>query len=145
MTQEATPSYDSLKHFLSIMFESLADLRGLEPEEYPMALLAVQESRGRSAAMRALTTAISDLFVVLKTRTPERKDEINRKLEEAGAPSVALVAAWLSKKNGKVLQRGFIKTDDEFEQISTLRDDVTLSEEERMALQRLLDKYEFGK
>jgi len=145
MTRETTLSYESLRLFVSMMFEYLVDLRGLDPEDHPMALLAVQEQRGRSVATRSLTTAISELFVMLKISKKACGEELDLLLAEAGAPSVALVGAWLSKKNRKVLKRGHIETDGEFEKISALRDDPALGEGERETLQLMLDQYEFGK
>ena len=95
--------------------------------------------------MKSVTQGISDLLSFLKDTSPERRAEVDRKLIEAGAPSVALVSAWMSRKNGRVLKRGAIETDEEFERIGALRDDKTLTEDERAVFQRLLDEYEFGK
>jgi hypothetical protein len=65
-------------------------------------------------------------------------------LVEAKAPSIALVRAWASRKARKVLERGHIQSDEEFEHMKGLLDTTGLGERERASIQAMVDAYEFG-
>lgn len=78
----------------------------------------------------------------LKQERPERLRILAHELSAAGAPSIAMVRAWFSRKAGIILSRGRIESEEEFYLIGSLLDNPDLSE--RDTLQRLLDGFEFG-
>lgn len=134
-------TYDSLKKFFLIILEAQGDLSILPPEKRPAAVLEMYEAKGLRTAMRVLKSDLAILMVPLETMPPEKMAEINVKLAEEGAPSIAMVKAWMNRKNSPVFERGYIVSDDEFYRLGALVDQLD-GEEERL-VRSLLDKYEF--
>ena len=134
-------TYDSLKKFFLIILEAQGDLSILPPEKRPAAVLEMYEAKGLRTAMRVLRSDLAILMVPLQTMPPEKMAEINDKLAKEGAPSIAMVKAWMNRKNSPVFERGYIVSDDEFYRLGALVDQLD-GEEERL-VRSLLDKYEF--
>jgi hypothetical protein len=94
--------------------------------------------------MESLRLGIGDMLGSLKHERPENLQILAHDLSVAGAPSIAMVRAWFSKKVGAILSRGRIESEEEFYLIESMLDNPELSDGERDSLQRMLDGFEFG-
>lgn len=137
-------TYKELKRFLEIILPSVVDLGVVPPESRPMAVLSRLEAQSQARAMKGLKMAVTDVLVPLARVPAEELDRLSRQLVEAKAPSIALVRAWASRKARKVLERGHIQSDEEFEHMKGLLDTTGLGEQERARIQAMVDAYEFG-
>lgn len=115
-------SISDLKLFLAVVVSYTFDLSRLAPEDRPLTLLSKLESEGKTGAERAVKTAVSDLLASLAHAPYQRRVEISKALADVGAPSIAVVKAWLSRKKGSVLARGSIQSDDEFKTVKAVLD-----------------------
>lgn len=144
MTKSSRLTYDDLKRFFDVALSELLDLSSVPPEDLPMTALSRLEAQSRAQATTGLKMAIKDLMVPLAMAPVAKLDRLSVRLAEAGAPSVALIRAWASRGAGKVLDRGYIRSDEEFYQLNGLLDGADLEEHERERIQAIVDAYEFG-
>ncbi|MGN6479161.1 hypothetical protein [Luteibacter sp.] len=142
MTKKLT--YEQLKLFFEAALPRVFPSDHLPPDQHPLAHLARAERVSEKRAMESLRLGIADMLSSLKHEQPEKLRLIAHDLSIAGAPSVAMVRAWFSKKVGLILSRGKIDSEEEFHLVRSVLDNPDLSDEEREELQGLLDRFEFG-
>jgi hypothetical protein len=100
------------------------------------------EKESPALARKALRLGISDAMSALSDERPEALDALSAKLEEAGAPSIEMIRAYLSKKWAAIVKRGSIETDEQFYLVRELVDDPGLTSTDRDRLNHMLEVYE---
>ncbi|QWT20269.1 hypothetical protein KPL74_21320 [Bacillus sp. NP157] len=145
MTDRPVVTYESLKLFFATIFNATARPSVVTEDNHPIIILEREEAvRSKTSLMPELKQATSDFLIDVAALSPERRAALDRDLAAAGAPSVSVVRAWLSRKTGAVLKRGRIASDEEFQLVRNLLDERGLGEDEAAVVQALLDAYEFG-
>lgn len=133
--------YDQLKLFLRISAEAMFGPEVSTSESSPMRFLERLEQENPAQARRSLRLGISDAMSWIRLE-PQLAAPLPERLAAAGAPSIEMVRAYLSKKWSAIIKRGTIETDDEYYLIRELVDAPDLSTKERLQLTEMLDAYE---
>jgi hypothetical protein len=144
MNADTALTYEQIKNFVVTAIPYAFDLSGLREDEHPLARIEKLEAVSEAKALRSMKTAVSDLLTIFSREPAEKLERLSHSLIVAGAPSLALIRAWSSRKIGAILIKGSIESDTEFEQLSAFLDLQGLKDEERRQIQRMVDAYEFG-
>lgn len=144
MSDELFITYEDQRRFFQIVLPELLDMRIFPAGETPIDILARLEEENLSRAKKSLRPMIVDLMVPLAHESQAKLERLSAKLADAGAPSLRLVGAWVSKNTKRVIARGVIRSDEEFEQMKGLLDIPDLANQERSKVQSMVDAYEFG-
>ncbi|NID05088.1 hypothetical protein HBF26_09335 [Luteibacter jiangsuensis] len=134
--------YDQLKLFFQVVVGVIFDPRHIEGDANPIRVLGRMEKESRALAAKGLRLGISDAISMLRDERPETIAALSAKLEEAGAPSIEMIRAYLSKKWAAIVKHGSIETDEQFYLVRELVDDPGLTSADRDRLNHMLDVYE---
>ncbi|NII55171.1 hypothetical protein [Luteibacter sp. SG786] len=134
--------YDQLKLFFQVVVGVIFDPRHIEGDANPIRVLGRMEKESRALAAKGLRLGISDAISMLRDERPETIAALSAKLEEAGAPSIEMIRAYLSKKWAAIVKRGSIETDEQFYLVRELVDDPGLTSMDRDRLNNMLEVYE---
>lgn len=134
--------YDELKMFYRVVVPEVFDPRFIEGNADPVQVLDRMEQSSPALARKALRVGVSDAMTKLNDESPEVLASLSAKLAEAGAPSIAMIRAYLSKKWAAIVKRGSIETDEQFYLVRELVDDPGLTSMDRDRLNHMLDVYE---
>lgn len=134
--------YDELKLFYRIVVPAVFDPRFIEGDANPVRVMERMEKSSPALARRALRVGISDAMTKLNDESPEALASLSAKLAEAGAPSIEIIRAYLSKKWAAIVKRGSIETDEQFYLVRELVDDPGLTSMDRDRLIHMLEVYE---
>ncbi|MGN6091864.1 MAG: hypothetical protein ACTHOL_05895 [Luteibacter jiangsuensis] len=134
--------YDQLKLFYQVVVGVIFEPRHIEGDANPIRVLGRMEKESRTLAAKGLRLGISDAISQLRDERPETIAALSAKLEEAGAPSIEMIRAYLSKKWAAIVKRGSIETDEQFYLVRELVDDPGLTTMHRDRLNHMLEVYE---
>ena len=134
--------YDQLKLFYQVVVGVIFEPRHIEGDANPIRVLGRMEKESRTLAAKGLRLGISDAISQLRDERPETIAALSAKLEEAGAPSIEMIRAYLSKKWAAIVKRGSIETDEQFYLVRELVDDPGLTSMPRDRLNHMLEVYE---
>jgi polyhydroxyalkanoate synthesis regulator phasin len=134
--------YEDLKLFYSLLVDVVFDPMHIAGEASPVRVLEKIEEENRSMAKRSLRMGISDAMTMLRDESPEAVSEFSERLASAGAPSIAMVRAHLSKRWNAIVEQGAIATDEQFYLVRELLDAPDIPEKDRLKLVGMLDAYE---
>ncbi len=145
MNQSVALTYDQLRLFVVTAMPYAFDLGALSHADHPLTAIEALERKSQAQAMSGIKMAASDLVSMFANESASKLKQIEADLADAGSPSLALVTAYIRRNTTKIVQRGAIKSDEEFEQMKAVLDTPNLDDELRTKLQSLVDGYEFGK
>jgi len=134
--------YDQLKLFYQVVVGVIFEPRHIEGDANPIRVLGRMEKESRALAAKGLRLGISDAISMLRDERPETIAALSAKLEEAGAPSIEMIRAYLSKKWVAIVKHGSIETDEKFYLVRELVDDPSLTSKDCEKLALMLENYE---
>lgn len=133
--------YEALKTFFAIMIDEATTIRpDLPAEHHPLFVLGETEAKSMARARYGLALAIGDLLEESQYFPAERVTRIDRRLAEAGAPTLTETRLRFSTKVAAIMKRGRVGSEREFYLLKNVAD--AMPEGEREAAWAMLDGFE---
>lgn len=111
MTSDA--QYEKLKRFLRVLSIAIFGKAATDPETDPIVFLEQLEAFKPGLKNKALKEAVADLLAQVKYWSEDRRQQLDKDLDLAGAPTVAEVSALMSLELRRVLKNGRISSEHE--------------------------------
>src|SRR5262245_40206246 len=144
LTNAQQAEYERLKAFLAVALERFVS-PSESPEEHPLAALGRLEMRSPAGALRGLREAVRDMIDMYELAPEVERERLDVRLTARGAPSLRSVQQGRSRAILAIVERGEIRSDDEWRLISGALSDMTdrlLSGVSRDAANAMVARYE---
>jgi hypothetical protein len=145
LTSAQQAEYDRLKAFLAVACDERFGSPNDSPEVHPLAVLDRLQGGSAAGALRGLREAVRDMIEAYKDAPDVERERLEVRLAASGAPSLRSVQRERSRSIFAIMERGEIRSDDEWRMISGALSDVTdrlLSGASRDAANALIASYE---
>ena len=141
--------FERLRAFVIAGFEDMCRSSEMPPEQHPAAAVDRMWSEvSPSTALKGLRAAADDVVEMLQDLKGGDLAAFEKRLEDAGAPSLAAMRARRVRDIFRILNRATIRDDEEWRLVNAAvsdMDDRILDETNRADAQRLLGEYELSK
>lgn len=143
MQNEAEPKYADLKAFFSFYSERYLKVEDMPPDKRPIESLEALEKKSMKAASRGLRQAINDCVAMSIHFDQKEVEQLDLQLRKQGIVTLSELRRRYSKAYAKVVERGQIRNEMEYNLVRNVLDDPSLREPQtRALLERMISVYE---
>lgn len=135
--------YAELKRFFEAFSTRYFPKNNLPADRQPLALLAVLEKAGQTAALRQLRQMVTDCIEMARALPEDEAHRFDVELAERGIVGLSTMRRRYSKRYRQILKRGEIRTEDEYRLMWPIADESTdIPKDERALVESMLRAYE---
>lgn len=135
--------YAELKRFFEAFSARYFPKNNLPADRQPLAVLAVLEKAGRTAALRQLRQMVTDCIEMARALPEDEAHRFDVELAERGIVGLSTMRRRYSKSYRQILKRGEIRTEDEYRLMRPIADESTdIPKDERALIESMLRAYE---